>query len=827
MSVFTLQANMTRGEITPYVHARGDTDHYQAGLALARNMVVLRYGGLTRCPGTTFDGLTKNANKTSRFIPFEFNRTQVFAIEAGDLYFRFWTPTGRIESPPGTPVEITSPYLEADLKYIQVRQSADRLYIVCRGYQPRTLTRTSDTVWTLALYAPQDGPYLEINTTATTLTPAARGSLTPSMTSLVAPSGTVLSSGAAADAWEVFDASKETFSNVDGGSFGWVQYRLPGGAQKVVDAYWLTSASADDSDDMPSSWELQGSNNGIDWTTLDGRTNQTGWTAVETRFFDFDNAVPFEYHRLNFRGAGGLDAINASIAEFSMHESSLTQTAFNLTASSTTGINGGAGFATTDVGRAIRLLGSDGRWRWAEIVSRTSSTVVTIKLHNHALPDLSPIISWALGAWSTTSGWPSAIAIYEDRLAFARTDIDPLGGWLSVSADYDNFRKSQPGVDDDGISFRLTGGKLNDIGWLSEGKDILAGTAGSLRAVGRNNPNTALSPSNVRQRSETLTPSSRAEPVDIENVILFLDFYEQRLYEAAWTYEIDGYLAREVSTLNEHLFAAGVQKIVYLSHPHRLIIGLRYDGQLIAFAYDRDQKVTGATLIDIGGVVEDVTQLSGVTGTDLWLTVKRTLNGSVKRTVERLAEFWRQDFTVQDVPIYFSCARVYDGVATNTVTGITHMLNESVGIWGDGKDLGDATVSAGGVLTLPGGTTAEQIVFGKRMPWKIQTLRLTQIGNRDGSGLGRKTNILTGYIDLYESAGISVRAVDVADADADLLGFEDEAEQDPDDPVTLRTGMFTMKVDDSWKNNGAFVMQGDRGYPVTVRAIQLEIDGEP
>jgi len=821
VSVFTLQANMTRGELTPYVHARGDTDHYQAGLALARNMVVLRYGGLTRCPGTTFDGLTKNANKTSRFIPFEFNRTQVFAIEAGDTYFRFWTPAGRIESPPGTPVEITSPYLEADLKYMQVRQSADRLYITCRGYQPRTLTRTSDTVWTLALYVPQDGPYLDVNVTATVLTPAATGNPVPIMTSNAAPSGTASDSAGSANAYIVFDGKSDSVFAV-GATSGWVRYDYAAGAP-VVDAYMLRG-DINNPENNPSEWTLEGWD-GAAWVVIDSRSGQTGWAPGEARYFSFFNLTGYTRHRLFWRALNG--GTGLEITQLVLHQLASDQTPFNLTASSTTGINGGAGFAATDVGRAIRILGGDGLWRWANIVARTSSTVVTVQIHGQALPSTTRVINWALGAWSASSGWPSAIAIYEDRLTFARTDTDPLGVWMSVSAAYDNFRKSTPGVDDDGIAVRLTGGKLNDISWLSEGKDILGGTAGSLRAIGRNNPNTALSPSNVRQRSETLTPSSRAEPVDIENVILFLDFYEQRLYEAAWTYEIDGYLAREVSTLNEHLFAAGVEKIVYLSHPHRLIIGLRYDGLLIAFAYDRDQKVTGATLIDIGGVVEDVTQLSGETGTDLWLTVKRTLNGSEKRTVERLAEFWRSEFTVQDMPIYFACARTYDGAATNTVTGITHMLNESVGIWGDGKDLGDATVSAGGVLTLPGGTTAEQIVFGKRMPWKIQTLRLTQIGNRDGSGLGRKTNILTGYVDLYESAGISARAVDLTDADADLLGFDDEAEQDPDDPVTLRTGMFTMKVDDSWKNNGAFVMQGDRAYPVTIRAIQLEVDGEP
>ena len=42
--------------------------------------------------------------------------------------------------------------------------------------------------------------------------------------------------------------------------------------------------------------------------------------------------------------------------------------------SSATGINDDQGFLATDVGRQIRLLGSDGKWRWAKIAARTSST---------------------------------------------------------------------------------------------------------------------------------------------------------------------------------------------------------------------------------------------------------------------------------------------------------------------------------------------------------------------------------------------------------------------------------------------------------------------
>ena len=196
MTVETLQANMTRGELTPYLHARADVEHYQAGLERARNVVVTRYGGVTRSPGTLFGAAAKHADKAARFIPFRFNISQVYAIEAGDQYFRFWVMGSsgpeRIESA-GTPVEVTTPYLEADLRYIQVRQSADVIYIWCRGYQLRTLTRNSETSWTLATYTPQNGPYLAENDTSTTLTPAGTGHLTPQMTSNTVPAGYTIS----------------------------------------------------------------------------------------------------------------------------------------------------------------------------------------------------------------------------------------------------------------------------------------------------------------------------------------------------------------------------------------------------------------------------------------------------------------------------------------------------------------------------------------------------------------------------------------------------------------------------------------------------------
>ena len=144
---------------------------------------------------------------------------------------------------------------------------------------------------------------------------------------------------------------------------------------------------------------------------------ETGWSSGETRFYEFPNETAFAIHRFRWKGTGGEEF--PRFAELGFNRAAVSQTPFNLYASSGAGINGGAGFLASDVGRAIRLQGSDGEWRWAEVVSYVSPGQVTIVLHGHALPDLSPIGRWQLGTF-VAGQYPEAVLVYEERLALAR-----------------------------------------------------------------------------------------------------------------------------------------------------------------------------------------------------------------------------------------------------------------------------------------------------------------------------------------------------------------------------------------------------------------------
>jgi hypothetical protein len=168
-------SSFNAGELSPRMAARTDQpDFYPNGCRVLENFFIWRHGPAERRPGTRYIAEVKNSAKKTRLIPFEYSTEQAYVIEAGDQYFRFYKDGGRIESPPATPVEVASPYPEADLAGLMWCQSADVLYLFHANWQPRKLSRTSHTAWTLSLLEPIDGPWLEENTASgKTLAPSA------------------------------------------------------------------------------------------------------------------------------------------------------------------------------------------------------------------------------------------------------------------------------------------------------------------------------------------------------------------------------------------------------------------------------------------------------------------------------------------------------------------------------------------------------------------------------------------------------------------------------------------------------------------------------
>ena len=107
MTIYPMQADFSRGELSPRLHARVDLAYYKSALAICTNWTILRQGGLRKRPGFKMVKEIKDSTKRVRLLPFVFSTTQAYVLEMGDLYARYFANGGLITTGGGTPTGIT------------------------------------------------------------------------------------------------------------------------------------------------------------------------------------------------------------------------------------------------------------------------------------------------------------------------------------------------------------------------------------------------------------------------------------------------------------------------------------------------------------------------------------------------------------------------------------------------------------------------------------------------------------------------------------------------------------------------------------------------
>lgn len=119
----SVQTNFSRGEIAPHLYGRFDVEAWNSAVRKARNVMVLKYGGLTKRPGTQLVGEALDKAGGNRLIPFQFSLTQTYALEMGQGYMSPMASGGRI--------------VEEELKITGITSaSSARITAAFHGYSP-------------------------------------------------------------------------------------------------------------------------------------------------------------------------------------------------------------------------------------------------------------------------------------------------------------------------------------------------------------------------------------------------------------------------------------------------------------------------------------------------------------------------------------------------------------------------------------------------------------------------------------------------------------------------------------------------------------------
>lgn len=836
--------NFTGGELSPRLDGRNDLTKYSSGCSTLENLVVYPHGAAARRPGTTFVAEVADSDNKTRLIPFEFSTTQTYMLEFSNLKIRFYKDNGSI--------------LEGD-KTITAITKANPGVITCssHGYL------TGDEILITAIVG---------------------------MTELNNKRFLVVK----------IDANTFSLTDKDGVAINTTSFTTYSSAGTMNRVYTIASpyTTAELFDiKFAQSADVMYITHPLHEVEKLSRTGHTSWTLADVDF----TKGPFQ---------------DANITTTTLTPaSSAVGTGVNVTASAVTGINGGSGFLSTDVGRQIHFNAG-----YAVITAITSTTVVVVTITT-AFTDTSAIADWYLGAFSDTTGHPSCVTFFEQRLVFAGTTNQPQSIFFSRSGDYENMDANIGGTiaDDDAIIYTIASNQVNAIRFMTSTRTLIIGTAGGEFTVSGGGTDSAVTPTNILIKKQSNHGAANVDAIAVGNATLFLQRAKRKIRELAYNFDVDGYVAPDMTILAEHVTEGGLTQIAYQQEPNQIIYGVRGDGEMVGLTYQREQQVTawhrhifggrfGIATITVSdyanittgskiilsksdGTTVTFTSTTGTAGTNefktetsnnatatnlktainahadftatvasavvtvtetshestgyltiktfdsirlttvnegksqiesaaviptddteyqVWVIVKRTVNGITRRYVEYLNVF---DFDKNDKTTFnfLDSALSYSGAAVTTLSGLDHLEGQVVGVLTDGATHPNRTVTSGAISL---DRSATSVKVGLNYTSLLQTMRLNA-GSQDGTSQGKTKRIYDITVRMFETIGVEVGS---NLSDMERIPFRNSADL-MDEGIPPFTGDKQVEFRGNYETDGFIYVRQTQPLPFTILSL--------
>ena len=530
------------------------------------------------------------------------------------------------------------------------------------------------------------------------------------------------------------------------------------------------------------------------------RTAHTAWTLTDV---DFTNG-PY---------------MDANITTTTLNPASHTVgTGVAVVASAVTGINSGSGFLSTDVGRLLQF--GTGYGKITAVADTLNITITIIE----DLGSATASANWSLGSFSDTTGHPSCVTFFEQRLVFAGTTSQPQTIFFSKSGDYENMDANIGGTvaDDDAIIYTIASNQVNAIRFMTATRTLIIGTAGGEFTVSGGGTDNAITPTNILIKKQSNHGAANVDAIAVGNATLFLQRAKRKIRELAYNFDVDGYIAPDMTILAEHISEGGLTQMAYQQEPNQVIYAVRGDGELIGLTYQREQQVTAWHRHIFGGafgsgkaVCESVAVIpTDDTEYEVYVIVKRTINGATRRFVEYINNF---DFTETDNTTFnfLDSALAYSGSAVTTISGLDHLEGQTVSILANGATHPDKTVSNGSI-TLDRSST--NVKVGLSYSSILQTMRL-DAGSQNGTSQGKTKRIYEITIRLYESVG-----VEVGESLDNMERIPFRTSSDPmDQGIPPFTGDKAVEFRGNYDTDGFIFVRQTQPLPLTILSLYPEL----
>ncbi|MBN3500920.1 hypothetical protein [Burkholderia cenocepacia] len=746
------QVSFDAGELSPLLGARVDLSKYPNGCKVMENFIATVQGPAIRRGGKRFVAPIKDSTKQAWLLPFIVSDGIAYMLEFGDHYIRFYVNRGQLVNA-GVPVEIATPYSLADLTTedgtfaIHTTQSADTMYLFHGAHPTQKLLRTSATTFELVQVMFASGPFQTVNSNQAITIKASAQTGAVTLTS----NADVFTQ---ADVGNLFYLEQFDNSYVNPWA---VHARIAVGDLRRVDLRTYRCVEVGTIAPQVTGTETP--------THTFGQRRDGDMVDVSDDTYGSIGAV-WEYQHSGY-GMVRIDSVDSTLVA---HGTVMTGN-------------------PDEPGMLPAQIVETGTTKWA-----------------HAL-------------FNSADGYPQTGTFWRNRLCLMRDR------WLamSVSADFENFasKDADQQTDDSAIVEQLNARRLNKLAWMVEADSLLIGMTGDEWVVGPANASQAVSATNLNAARRTSYGSKRIQPVQVGGTILFVQKSGRKLRDFKYDFSSDNYVSTDVTKIADHITRGragsnnGIMSICYQQEPHSVIWAARADGQLIGCTYDEE---AGRSDVygwhrhpDANGFVECVASMPAPDGSsdDLWVIVRRQINGQTVRYVEYLNPSL-QDDDPQSSAFYVDAGITYSGAPTEAIAGLGHLEGQTVAVLTDGAVHPSRTVAGGSIaLEWP----ASVVHIGVPTKCRIQTMQLNA-GAANGTAQG-KTKRVSNIVTRFSRSQGGAVGPSFADTDLEPLNF-----RRPSNAMDNAVPLFDGDMESNWRGGyegqSWVCYQNDQPLPVTL-----------
>lgn len=837
-----VKVKFNRGELSPQVIYRPDTDQHASGLKRCRNAFVSVEGGVIKQGGTEYVATCLNPALPSYLIPFIYATQASYMLEFSENRMRVLRdgkPLVYPESSPNAGIQVIydTKFTQDDLPSMHYAQIAGLLTITTGTKQPQQLQIIDEYTWEFSEFKPTEAVYQEANVDETKVFGFSAADIVGNQ------AGDVITINNAQPIFEPYHAGQLLKIEEE-----------PSQIWKI--GPWEASKKIADEGQNPFGERIR--SNGKVYICDLNQTMDTGQA-----YFDAITGVVQPRHEEGVQRDGNGNSIDeqAQVA--------------------------GLPWRYEHSGYGVVRIDS--------VTSPTQAQATIISVLPSTFAD-DNTYKWAFQAWSNERGLPRTISYFGDRLYFGGTIAQPESSWGTEVGVYNSFKVSTPLKDTDSIEITLAGREVNNVQNILPMRDLIFMTSEAewLAGGGQNNVITPETTNDIQVQG--YNGSSSVQPLIIGSSAIYIQRAGSEVRSLGFSVNpdgTDGYGGDDLSLFSSHLFKHhNIVSWAFCRSPYSLIYAVRDDGVMLLFTYQPGQRVGGWTQCERDEAIIGVRSILEGSTSKAYMVVKHNNNYIIERqcdpdpaskddycfsnaSVARKgwvesdiivsglgftpddtvtltipsANFIAGDVgselhirnasvsarcvinsvlngdTVQVVPLsYFdeSLQSKADewGYATSSLNGLDHLEGREVVILADGDVQPSKTVVNGAIeLDDP----AVNIVAGLYYRASLQTLPVDSYSPRNPSTIRHQfKKIKEAHIGLINTRGIA------AGQDASML-----SEYVPDNAFDLLSppeasgDVVSLSVQGVWDKDGSITIVQDYPLPMHVASIGIEVDVAP